>query len=306
MQKYHVHLLVGAALTLLASIAHAGQTVTSSKETTEIIPVSPWKFSSELTLSSSYTSPSRIDGRDVSAFEASGQYVLTTQYNEGVPFRIGASWERLSFSSTAMTRVPNTLQSESIVVGFDFQLGQSVFMRVEAQPGLYAASSRIDGDAFDIPIVVGGSYVYSKDVQLILGVSIDPQRQYPVLPGGGIRWQINDKWLLNAVLPKPRLEYAINKDFSVYAGGEIIDGTYRVSDDFGPTGGGHSTYDSTWVCYVEGRVGAGATLKVGSVFEFNVEGGYVAYRNFNFTQDDSNVQNNGGGIYAGLTLTAKF
>jgi len=41
--------------------------------------------------------------------------------------------------------------------------------------------------------------------QLILGLSIDVERNYPVIPAAGVRWKIGPQWLLDAVLPTPRL-----------------------------------------------------------------------------------------------------
>ena len=66
----------------------------------------------------------------------------------------------------------------------------------------------LDGDSFNIPFVLGGTYIYSPEVQLVFGVGVNLQGRFPVLPGGGVRWKFSPNWVLNAVLPTPRLEYS--------------------------------------------------------------------------------------------------
>ncbi|HEY2343159.1 MAG TPA: hypothetical protein VGH90_09035, partial [Chthoniobacteraceae bacterium] len=191
------------ALCAARALAHAGPSTPTADLPASPEP-SPWTFSQELTLQEAYVGPSRTGGANISEQSSGAQYVLTSRYKDGPPIRLGFEWERFSFSSTAGAPIPNTLQSEAIVVGVDMAFGSSILARIEADPGFYSASGRITGSSFDIPIIIGGSYLWSKDVQLALGISIDPQREYPVLPGGGIRWQINDRWLLDGILPKPR------------------------------------------------------------------------------------------------------
>jgi hypothetical protein len=272
---------------------------------TPAAPAAKWTFSTESNAGYSYVTGGRTDGQHVDEQRSHADFVLTSQYNDGVPIRFGLSWDRFSFSSTAGTRLPNTLQALNFIAGFDGQIGESIFFRVEAQPGWYSGSSRVLGDAFNVPIVLGASYLVSKDLQLALGVSIDPQRQTIVLPGGGIRWQINDKWLANLMLPKPRLEYKVSDDLTLFVGGDLYETTFRVDEDFGRRTHGHKL-DGAWLDYFEARVGGGANLKASEQIDIDFELGYMAYREADFQRRDVTVHSESGGLYGGVSLRAKF
>jgi hypothetical protein len=125
------------ALSLLCGSVplQAGETdakITAPKE-------SPWTVSSELTLDYGYVGPSKTGGKDISEQSSSAEYVMTLRYKDGAPLRLGFEWNRFSFSDTGDTAIPNTLQSEAIVAGVDFEVFNSIFVRIEAQPGFYDA-----------------------------------------------------------------------------------------------------------------------------------------------------------------------
>ena len=84
-----------------------------------------------------------------------------------------------------------------------------------------------------MPFVIGGTYIFSPNLQLILGVSVDVERKYPVIPAAGVRWKIGPQWLLDAVLPTPRLQYEMTRNVSLYAGATITEATFRADDEFG-------------------------------------------------------------------------
>ncbi len=298
----------GALCAVLCSAVCATAVAGDAKSAPPLEPTpaaSSWVFSHDVTFDTAVIGGGRTDGANL--FEQSNdfQYVLTSQYKDGPPLRLGVEWVRDSFSRTAGTRVPNTLQSISVIAGVDLEVFNSVFIRLEAQPGFYSASSNLRGNTIDVPVTVGGSYVYSKDVQLVLGVEIDPQRKYPVLPGGGIRWQINDKWLLDAVLPKPRLEYQLTHEVSVYGGANLVENSYRTDSQFGNRVG-NSRLNGAWLDYEEVRVGGGATVKLSEKVDLSFEIGYLAYREFQFHRADFEVHETTGGIYGGMSLGAKF
>jgi opacity protein-like surface antigen len=296
---------LAALCCIFALPAHGGDGKTAV-ESPAITEPSPWQFSSDLELDASYTGPGgEVEGKDITELHSAAQFVLTTQYKDGPPVRFGADWERFTFSGTRGTQIPNTLQSESFIAGIDLQLFSSFFLRLEADPGFYSASSQIRSDSFNIPMVVGGSYLYNKDLQFVVGVSIDPEREQIVLPGGGIRWQINDQWLLNAVLPKPRLEYEMTKQLTIFGGGDILESSYRVGDRFGRISRQRSL-NSAWIDYTEIRAGGGTSIKLTDKIAVDLEVGYTLFRDFNFHRPGVELHTNDGGIYAAISIGAKF
>jgi len=220
-----------------------------------------WPLSGEFSAEATYVGEGSVErgGKRVSDFDeidSDLQVVLTPRTKLGI-LRLGAEWQRYSFGFPNQTALPNTLQSFSTMIGLDMQLSDSIIVRAEGQPGLYDSGlGHLDWDDFNLPFFVGGTYIFSPNVQLILGVSVDVERKYPVIPAAGIRWKLGPQWLLNAVMPAPRLEYEMTRYLSLYAGATMKEASYRVDEDFGDSHG-ISRLNNAILTYSEIRTGAG-------------------------------------------------
>ncbi len=293
---------------LLASLFAAGTAFAgdySKGIETPIIEESKWEVSSALDASHAYVGSARQDGQNVTEQSSNAQFVITTRYNQGIPVRLGVNWQRFSFGSTAGTRLPNTLQSINFVAGVDAQIFENIFLRLEAHPGWYSGSSDLLSRSFNVPVVFGGSYLVNKDLQFVLGVYFDAQLENYFLVGGGIRWQINDQWLANLVLPKPRLEFKASDQLTLYVGADLFEGTFRVDGGHGDRVG-HRELNSAWVDYLEIRFGTGVTFKPTEKIAVDFEVGYMAYREAAFERADITSHTDGGGLYGGVAMRAKF
>ena len=232
-------------------------------------------------------------------------FVFTPRTNVGV-LRIGADWERFSFGLPDHAALPDTLQSVSLVMGLDMQFSDSIIVRAEGQPGVYDTEfDNLGWDNFNMPFLIGGTYIYSPTLQLVLGVSVDIERKYPVIPAAGFRWKFAPQWLLEAVLPTPRLQYEVNKDLSVYLGANVKQTSYRVDDDFGTTNG-IPRLNHAILTYSEVRTGAGLDWKISNVITATGEVGYQPYRNFDFYRSDVRYHQDGGAPYGMISLHGAF
>jgi len=241
---------------------------------------------------------------DVSGQSVLLREVLSTRLGEGPLLRVGFEWQRFSFGVPARAPLPETLQSLTAVIGFDLQLFESWLVRIEAQPGFYGSGELAARD-FNVPFIIGASYVASADLQWIIGVSVDVNRSVPVFPGAGVRWKFADQWVLDAVLPRPRLEYEWSKALTLYGGTDLRGSTFRVSPDFGDTHG-NPRFNRAVVDLMEIRAGVGASWKVSSWLQAELETGCVAYRDFDFHRADQDYQNKGAAAYGQIVFGAKF
>ena len=231
--------------------------------------------------------------------------VFTPRIKPGV-LRIGAEWERFSFGMPEGAPLPDTLQSVGLIMGLDMQFSDSIIVRAEGQPGVYDTEfDNLSWDSFNCPFLVGGTYIYSPDLQLVLGVSVDIERKYPVLPAAGVRWKIASQWLLDAVLPTPRLEYEMSKSVSLYVGANLKQTNYRVPDDFGDSHG-IPRLNHTILTYSEVRTGAGLDWKISPIITATGEVGYQPYRNFDFYRADVRYHQDGGAPYGMISLHGAF
>jgi hypothetical protein len=217
-------------------------------------------------------------------------YVVSPQIQDGILLRLGVDAERNSFGLPSSAPLPNTLQSVNAVIGADIAIGDKIITRVELHPGIYSDFVDVTGSDFDMPVQIGGTYLYSKDFQIILGIQIDLKSNYPVIGLPGFRWQFADKWVLSAIPPKPQLQYEVNNALTLYTGAEILAGTYHLNDNFG-TNHGHGPGDNAGqfngnICdFTELRVGAGLTWKFTPNLSLDVSGGYMPYREFDLHPD---------------------
>jgi hypothetical protein len=292
-------LLVGWATLLIAASAFADE---SSNW---------WPLSGEFTAEATYVGEGDVERgprkavRNFDEIDSDIHLVLTPRTKFGV-LRLGAEWERFSFGLPQNAALPNTLQSFSAIFGLDMQFSDSILVRVETQPGLYNSGlGHLFWDDFNMPFVIGGTYIYSPDLQLILGVSVDVERKYPVVPAVGVRWKIAPQWLLDAVLPKPRLVYEVTRDVSLYAGATVRAATFRVDDEFGVSHG-IPRLNHAVLTYSEIRTGAGFDWKLSPMITLTGEVGYQPYREFDFYRAEVRYHHDGGAPYGTISLHGAF
>ena len=267
------------------------------------------ELSEEFNADASYVggAPTHLDHSrvgDVSEEENLVHFAVSKQIGDGPMIRVGAEWEHFSFGLPSAAPLPDTLQGVSLILGVDLELFNWL-VRIEAQPGLYGATAGLNGKDFNVPWIIGGSYIVSPDLQWVLGLSFDADREWVVLPGIGLRWKMAEKWTLNAIPPNPRLEYALTPSCNLYAGGDFKDGTFRASDSFG-NAHGRPRLDNAVVEYDEFRVGVGVDWKISDSFTFDAETGYMPYRDFDFHRAGAKYQTYSGAAYGQIALSAKF
>lgn len=234
--------------------------------------------------------------------------------------RIGGAYERYEFGLPDLglvrrspgafgyvigrPQLPETLQSASAVIGLDTKFSDSLLFRIEAQPGLYG-SNHLDGDSFNVPVIIGGTYLYNSNLQFIFGVSFNYERKYPVFPGGGVRWRFAPQWVLNAAVPTPRLEFEATRNLTLYAGADLKGSSFRVGDNFGASRG-DLRLNHAILTYSEVRTGLGVEWKITPDVRLSIEGGYLPYREFDYQRADIRYKYDTGAPYGAAGLHAAF
>ena len=236
--------------------------------------------------------------------DSSLRFILTPRIKLGV-LRLGVEWERFSFGMGNTRLLPDTLQSVSLVIGLDTQLSDSILVRLEAQPGVYNTGFGDLSDDFNLPFIIGGTYIYNPNLQIILGVSVDVERKYPVIPAAGFRWKAARQWIVNAVVPTPRIEFEWNKSLTIYGGATLKSANYRVDDSFGDKQG-KPYLNHAVLTYSEVRTGAGFDWKISPIVTLTAETGYQPYRSFDFFRTNVRFHQDGGAPYGTISLHGAF
>jgi len=237
--------------------------------------------------------------------QARARFIFTPRTKIGI-LRLGVQTERYSFGFGGSAAIPDDLHSTSLIIGLDTQLSDSFLIRLEAQPGFYGTDwDDFGNDTFNVPFILGGTYIFNSGFQVVFGIGVDALRQTPVLPGGGIRWKFAPRWTLNAVVPTPRLEYELHSSFMLYGGADLRLSSYRVEKNFG-TLRGNTALNHASISYEELRVGGGFDWKLSTACKFSVEGGYIPFRNFDFHRTQVRYHQDGGTPYARVGFNAAF
>jgi len=243
--------------------------------------------------------------RDFHETQGMIRFVLTPMTKIGI-LRLGLQTERYSFSFGNNAPIPDVLHSTNFIIGLDTELSDSFLIRFEMQPGFYGTDwDDFGNDTFNVPFILGGTYIYSSTLQFVFGVGVDAWRQTVVLPGGGIRWKFAPEWTLNAVVPTPRIEYAPNSNLLIFAGADLRLSNYRVEKNFGSLRGDPSLNHAS-ISYEEARVGGGLEWKLSTAVKLSFEGGYIPFRNFDFHRTQVRYHQDGGAPYARIGFHAAF
>jgi hypothetical protein len=233
------------------------------------------------------------------------RFILTPMTKIGI-LRLGLQTERYSFSFGGNAAVPDNLHSTNLIIGLDTEFSDSFLIRIEAQPGFYGTDFDDFGrDTFNVPFIIGGTYIYSSNLQFVFGIGVDAWRQTPVLPGGGVRWKFAPQWTLNAVVPTPRLEFEPNSNLLIFAGADLRLTSYRVEKNFG-TLRGDTSLNHASISYEEARVGAGLEWKLSTAVKLSFEGGFIPFRDFDFHRTQVRYHQDGGAPYARIGFHTAF
>jgi hypothetical protein len=241
--------------------------------------------------------------RDITEHNTVLRLILTPAISVGV-LRIGFDWERFSFDMPAHSPLPDALQAPSFVLGLDTQFTDSIVARFEAKPGFYGTNN-LETDSFNMPFIAGATYIYSPTLQFIAGVSVDVERNFPVIPAAGIRWKVHRQWVINGVLPTPRIEFAASTNATVYLGANIKQVGYRMEDDFG-VNHGNPNLNNAILTYTEVRTGLGVDWKLAPVITLSAEAGYQPYRAFDFHRADVTFRETGSAPYGMISFHSSF
>jgi opacity protein-like surface antigen len=306
--------LAALCLVLLAANAFAVQVETSTAEGKSVALVeSQSSFSFEFDVEGTYVGDGDVQRgergnlviRDFNEAQGLVRFVLTPMTKIGI-LRLGVQTERYSFSFGGNAAIPHRLHSTNLILGLDTEFSDSFLIRIEAQPGFYGTDFDDFGrDTFNVPFLIGGTYIFNPGFQVVFGIGFDALRQTPLLPGGGVRWKFAPQWTLNAVVPTPRLEYEPNSNLLLFAGADLRLTSYRVEKNFGNLRGNTSLNHAS-ISYEELRAGGGLEWKLSTSVKLSLEAGFIPFRNFDFHRTQVRYHQDGGVPYARIGFHAAF
>ncbi len=272
-------ILLATLLTLSFASARAGSIETRFQEESEKPALDLFSLGASYVFESQLSLDGGGNFGDQDVFSFNVEYSHRFHLTGPVYLRAGVAYNRFDFGDTGAP-VPEKLQSLAGIVGLEYLVGNDVGAFLQARPGFYTEND-FDGDSFDAPITIGRIWILQeKKLYLLTGANFAGLRgEYPLLPLVGLIWYPSEQWSVYALVPEPRITYAPNKNFSVWAGGQLAGGSFRTDESATilPRRLDHAQID-----YSEYRVGGGFDFRCGEAVTITVAGGYAIERRLNF------------------------
>lgn len=264
-------------------------------------------FANDVTVTSSFSSGSDLERGGKLGEATIRQYGVTY----GTSFRIdddlrligGAfgNWTDLDLSGTAP--LPDRLSVVGLTLGATRSLrewiGPDWRATILLRPNFSADSSSLSGDGFNVPLILSVGHRASATFAWDLGLTINPEGRYAVLPLAGVRWDFAPGWTASVGFPQTGIAYEFSRALTFNAGARFQGGTYHVARSRGPVAG------DTWLEYREVRLGAGFDYRFSPALSVTVDAGAVLDRRFDYFDRDYKIDGKSA-AYVTLALRARF
>lgn len=275
------------------------QTVTTTQEELPPVPLDLFHVGTSYVFESEIGRNHTLGDQD--AFNFNFDYAHRFHLSGNLYLHTGVAYQRFDFGGDRLGRLPDQLQSAAAVLGIDYMHGEDVGAFIEFRPGFYTEND-FDGSSFDVPITAARIWVLQPDkLYLLAGANVAFLRgRYPVIPFAGLIWKPTPQWSIFAILPEPRVIYSPTKKLDLWAGGQLVGGSFRTDHT-----GTRTPLDGAQVDYSEYRIGVGLDYKITNNFTADLGGGYAIERQFDFYRADRKFESDGA-PYIRAALNAKF
>lgn len=256
-----------------------------------------------------YVAPARFTGSTdagkISIFTLSTSLQHTFQVLPDTGLIVGGTYRQFWFPSEGGSDViPNNAGSFAATFGVRQNFLEKWTFLALGNVGIYSSewnSSGEDSWNFDAQATIG--YAFSENLSAFVGVAVFPQFQIPVLPAVGLRWQINEQWNLNLVMPKPTVEYEFAEGWKLYVFGQLAGGRFRTASDFGAPM--RTNLGNRWMSYLDIRTGGGIAWSPVPAVTLRAETGASVYREFEFDGAGFSVHA-GPALMASTSVSVRF
>ena len=197
--------------------------------------------------------------------------------------------------------VPSTIDTLGLNAGLGYHINDEWTIAGVAGPRFYRLDS-VDSSGIGVGGMLRATYKWTPKLTLALGVAVNPDRDVPVLPLAGVRWEICSNLTLSVMYPRSGLDYRVSSKLSVFAGFSGNFTVYRAESDLGNRIG-MSQFNNGLGTYRDFHVGAGVEYRIVRGLSASVEGGYSFDRELDYERIDQTVRfGNAPYVQAGLRV----
>lgn len=184
--------------------------------------------------------------------------------------------------------IPDQIHTLGLNPGLGYRFNDQWTLAASLGPRLYRLDN-LEGSDFGIGGTVRATYRWRPDLMLAFGVAFEPDRDVPVLPAAGLRWDIRTNLTFSLMFPRSGLDYRVTRRLSLFFGGDGNFAVFRSDNNLGDKLG-QPQYDHALATYRDFRLGAGAEYRLVRGLSATVEGGYSFGREIDYQQLDETVK----------------
>lgn len=201
---------------------------------------------------------------------------------------LGISSANFFLNSFAGAPIPDEINTLRLLGGLGYNINDEWSIAASLGPVLYRLS---DADSGDLGLggMVHALWRLRPDLMLAFGVGFEPDRDIPVLPAAGLRWNIRTNLTLNLMFPRPVLIYRAAPRLSLFAGADVKFAVFRGAEDLGDKIG-QPRYDNALGTYRDFHLGAGIEYRIVRGLWLSAEGGYSVGRELDYQRIDQTVK----------------
>jgi hypothetical protein len=200
---------------------------------------------------------------------------------------LGLQSDNYYLGSVTGAPIPDAIHTLHIRTGLGWRMnGQWTFTGLVG-----AALYRLDDLHSDDVGFTGGvlaSYQQRANLSWTFGILASPDSDLPVLPVVGVHWGISDQFTLDVGVPRTRLTYQLDPQWSFFTGLDLTGTTFRGSESLGAKPG-YSGYNNALATYRDIRVGVGSSYEFAHGLRVEGEVGYSVYHRIDYTTFDQSV-----------------
>jgi opacity protein-like surface antigen len=216
---------------------------------------------------------------------------------------VGASSHNIFLGGVPGAPVPQSIYTLSLTPGIGYHLNDQWTFAAGVGPRFYRVDST-DSQSIGIGGQVGATYICRPNLAFSFGLGVNPDRDIPVLPGGGLRWNFAQQFTLNLMFPRAEIDYRPGSKLTLFAGFASEFTIFRAGENLGDKIG-LSQFNSGLGTYRDFHAAVGADYRIMGDLFASLEGGYSFDRQIDYDRIGQTVRF-GSAPYVQVGLKFKF
>jgi hypothetical protein len=184
--------------------------------------------------------------------------------------------------------IPNQMDTLGLNAGLGYHWNDQWTFAGALGPRFYRLDS-VESSGIGIGGMLRATYKWKANLTVAFGIAFDPDRDVPVLPAAGLRWDIRTNLALSVMFPKSGLDYRLNSKLGLFAGFAGNFAVFRAENNLGGKIG-MSQFNNGLGTYRDFHFGAGAEYRIIRGLSATVEGGYSFDRELDYQRIDQTVK----------------